>query len=164
MKKVISLLSLTALVFSGSALQAGLADLFPEKLVDAEGKPVAREVLEGKLIGIYFSAEWCPPCRAFTPSLVQFRNANADAFEVVFVSSDRTEADQKKYMQGYNMDFPAIRHGSAAARSLSQKFSVRGIPFLVIVDSQGNVISTNGRAELTADPQGALAAWQAKAG
>ena len=28
--------------------------------------------LEGKVIGIYFSAHWCPPCRGFTPKLVEW--------------------------------------------------------------------------------------------
>src|SRR5437764_9700345 len=47
-----------------------------------------------KLIGLYFSAHWCPPCRKFTPELVQFYNRVApqhSEFEIVFVSLDRTQ-------------------------------------------------------------------------
>ena len=29
------------------------------------------EALAGKVVGIYFSGDWCPPCRGFTPILVQ---------------------------------------------------------------------------------------------
>lgn len=38
----------------------------------------------------------CPPCRAFTPTLVQLYkklNANKTPFEIVFVSSDKLEAE-----------------------------------------------------------------------
>ena len=56
----------------------------------------------GKVVGIYFSAHWCPPCRAFTPKLAEWYNKikngpNADNFEIVFLSSDRDEGSFKEY-------------------------------------------------------------------
>ena len=46
-------------------------------------------VSRGKVTGIYFSAHWCPPCRKFTPHLVEFykqlRGTDRE-FEVVFAS------------------------------------------------------------------------------
>jgi thiol-disulfide isomerase/thioredoxin len=44
------------------------------------------------MVGIYVSAHWCPPCRTFTPQLVQLYKDIAAAskkFGVVFVSGDR---------------------------------------------------------------------------
>jgi nucleoredoxin len=43
------------------------------------------------VVGIYISAGWCAPCQAFTPRLVQVRDAVRAAgkgFEVVFLSGD----------------------------------------------------------------------------
>ena len=65
-------------------------------------------VLGQKIVGIYFGAKWCPPCQSFTPPLVSFRNKNSSEFEVVFVSSDRSKADQLAYMQRKNMSFTAV--------------------------------------------------------
>lgn len=44
------------------------------KLLTKSGKVIgADDVLrDKKLILFYFSAHWCPPCRAFTPILCEF--------------------------------------------------------------------------------------------
>lgn len=54
---------------------------------------------EGKTVGLYFSAHWCPPCRGFTPKLAEFykKHHAEKKFEIVFVSSDRTEGDFGEY-------------------------------------------------------------------
>jgi nucleoredoxin len=46
--------------------------------------------------------------------------------------------------------------------SLSQKFGVQGIPTLVIVDSNGQLLNKNGRAIVENDPTGAEFPWAAK--
>ena len=53
------------------------------------------------VVGLYFSAHWCPPCRNFTPVLAEFYKkftaANPGKLEIVFVSSDGSEEDFKSY-------------------------------------------------------------------
>ena len=49
-----------------------LLDLLPQELKSKEGIAALSEVTEAPLIGIYFSAHWCPPCRGFTPVLSEF--------------------------------------------------------------------------------------------
>jgi len=136
--------------------------LFPKKILNSEGKTVSSKVLKDKIVGIYFSAQWCPPCRNFTPALVEFRDKNAKEFEVVFVSSDRSQEDQLKYMEKYGMKWYALPHGSDEANELKKKYEVRGIPSLVIVDAEGNTITKNGRGDVSGNPSGALASWQKK--
>ena len=140
-----------------------LAELFPESLENKAGKPVARdEALEGKLIGIYFSAEGCPPCRAFTPTLVEFRDKYQDEFEVVFVSSDPTPNAQRQYMERYKMDFLAVENNSDTTKKLRSKFSLQGIPTLVVVGPDGRLITKNGRIELSQDSETALENWKSQ--
>ena len=57
-------------------LSPQLEELFQGPLLDSDGKEVDKTVLAGKTIGVYFSAHWCPPCRGFTPKLVDFRDSN----------------------------------------------------------------------------------------
>jgi nucleoredoxin len=146
---------------------ASLEDLVGPELINADGEKVATSSLAGKVIGLYFSAEWCPPCRAFTPSLVELRDRKDDEFEVVFVSSDQSAEAQQKYMKGYDMQWPAVPHDSPLREQLQQKFEIQGIPSLVIVDDQGNLITKDGRSEMNgsdADARIALRGWRRAAG
>ena len=85
---------------------------FGSSLVNAQGKKVeTAKALKGvKLIGIYFSAHWCPPCRQFTPQLVKFYQdckKNKKSFEIVFVSFDNTAKDMSNYMTEAKMPWLA---------------------------------------------------------
>ena len=57
---------------------------------------------EGKVLGLYFSARWCSPCRAFTPKLAEWYTTLTsgllkDKFEIVFISSDKEEKEFDTY-------------------------------------------------------------------
>jgi nucleoredoxin len=159
---VLSLTLACSNMLTAKEASSNAPSLFPEKILDSKGKTVSSKVLENKIVGIYFSAQWCPPCRNFTPALVEFRDKNAKEFEVVFVSSDRSQEDQLKYMEKYGMKWYALAHGSDEANELKKKYEVRGIPSLVIVDADGKTITKNGRGDVSGNPSGALASWQKK--
>ena len=144
-----------------SQLSSEISDLFPEQLLVRDGSTVSRDTaLAGKIIGIYFGAKWCPPCQTFTPGLVNFRNANSEEFEVVFASADYSKSDQLVYMNNKLMEFPSTECKTPGSESLYSKYGVTGIPSLIIVSPDGSVISTNGRHEVTNNPDGALAEWK----
>ncbi len=112
-------------------------------LVDAEIREVSSSVLEDKdYVLLYFSAEWCPPCRQFTPSLVGFYDQHADEanLEIILVSSDGSAEDMQNYMRNYGMDFLAVPHARVGPSRLSEKYGVLGIPRLVALDGEGKVI------------------------
>ena len=90
--------------------------------------------LVGKNILLYFSAHWCPPCRAFLPKLVDAYHkikAKDDAFEVIFISSDRDQASFDEFFSG--MPWLALPFGDPRKASLSRTFKVHGIPLLVAI-------------------------------
>ena len=53
--------------------------LFGEQLVSGTESVKTAEVLDGKVVGIYFSAHWCPPCRGFTPKLAEWYTKSLQA-------------------------------------------------------------------------------------
>ncbi|HNV72970.1 MAG TPA: thioredoxin family protein [Candidatus Ozemobacteraceae bacterium] len=133
---------------------------FPDGLINSAGEKVELSVLDNKIVGLYFSAHWCPPCRAFSPKLVEFRNKNKDQFEVVFISSDKNETAQFEYMKEVGMEWPTMKHRSEAANALAEKFGVQGIPTLIILSPTGETVSTSGRMDVTDNPDGCIAKWK----
>jgi len=97
-----------------------------------------------KYYAFYFSAHWCPPCRQFTPKLVNFYNRNRRSnVEVIFVSHDRGETQMQKYMSGSGMNWPAVRYGTEGGMPSISKYLGQGIPCLVLVDASGKIISNS---------------------
>ena len=112
------------------------------------------------MIAIYFSAHWCPPCRQFTPKLVEFRDACAkDNFEVVFVSCDNDEKAMKGYMTDTNMTWLAVPFSSSLRKQLMNTFNVSAIPYLIVLDKEGKIITKNARSEVTKEGVKALKLW-----
>ncbi len=81
-----------------------LNSLFGQKVINKAKEDIQVSSLqkEGGVIGIYFSAHWCPPCRGFTPKLAKFyedfkKTSNGDKFEVIFASSDSDQAAFDEY-------------------------------------------------------------------
>ena len=99
-----------------------------------------------KLIAFYFSAEWCGPCRQFTPQLVDYYKRVAPdhpEFEIVFYSSDRSQYAMEKYMLDESMPWLAIDFAKLKDKEVLKKNAGNGIPSLVLVDSMGNIISSS---------------------
>jgi len=124
---------------------------------------VSSESLKGKYFGLYFSAHWCPPCRAFTPKLAETYNkikAAGKEFEIVFVSSDQKEKEFNEYFE--SMPWATLGFQDERADELSELCGVEGIPQLTLVSADGTIISNNGRSFVSEDPEGAEFPWYPK--
>jgi nucleoredoxin len=112
-----------------------------------------------KLIAYYFSAHWCPPCRKFTPQLVQYYNrvaAEHPEFEVVFYSFDKSAAEMEQYMRESNMPWPAIDYDKRNEKKELLARAGNGIPALVLVDASGRLISSSFDGKRNIAPQKVL--------
>eukprot|EP00413_Alexandrium_margalefii_P031042 CAMPEP_0204559914 /NCGR_PEP_ID=MMETSP0661-20131031/32303_1 /ASSEMBLY_ACC=CAM_ASM_000606 /TAXON_ID=109239 /ORGANISM="Alexandrium margalefi, Strain AMGDE01CS-322" /LENGTH=154 /DNA_ID=CAMNT_0051567187 /DNA_START=69 /DNA_END=533 /DNA_ORIENTATION=+ len=129
---------------------SGLVDLLGGELLGKSGTVKTEEALAGKkFVMLYFSAHWCPPCRGFTPQLAAKYQASAaeNQIEVVFVSSDQDEGGFTNY---YNdMPWLALPFADRDRKAkLGEKYGVRGIPTLVVLDGAGELVTTEGRAQV----------------
>lgn len=113
-----------------------------------------------KLIGLYFSALWCGPCRKFTPNLVAYYNKVSAAhpeFEIVFVSCDKSASAMEKYMRDDQMPWPALSFDKVAANTGLNKYAGSSIPCLVVVDENGKVISDTFAGKTYRGPEAVVA-------
>ncbi|KAA8594190.1 hypothetical protein FQN60_005024 [Etheostoma spectabile] len=101
--------------------------------------------LEGHYVGVYFSAHWCPPCRSLTRVLVEsYRTVkeSGQKFEIVFVSADRWCLFLIRLL---------ISQGDCNQKD--------GIPTLILLDTEGHMITRQGRVEVLNDPECRLFPW-----
>lgn len=101
-----------------------------------------REILNGKSrVLLYFSASWCPPCRALTPKLAEAYADCGDKPAMFFVSLDRDEANFREYHD--KMTFPAVSYKVAGEKKWMNEIDVQGIPTLVVLSKEGKIIEAN---------------------
>jgi thiol-disulfide isomerase/thioredoxin len=110
---------------------------------------------EAEVVGIYFTASWCGPCRKATPELAetykQLRKKHGKAFEIVCVSHDQSEAAFQRYFQ--KMPWLALPFHTMQKTVLGDLFQVEGIPTLILLDGKGKVISRDGLRLLSRHPK-----------
>ncbi|CAH1232255.1 NXN [Branchiostoma lanceolatum] len=141
-----------------------LGDKLQKKVGETESVETKSLLGEGRYLGLYFSAHWCPPCRGFTPKLTEFykdlkATDKGKNFDVIFVSSDKDQASFDEYYA--EMPWLALPYPDRDRKGkLSKKFKVQGIPTFVILDAcTGKLITKDGRLRVSEDPVGVSFPW-----
>ncbi|EQC34295.1 hypothetical protein SDRG_08068 [Saprolegnia diclina VS20] len=136
-------------------------DLGP--FVDAAGRPATLADLN-KIVLVLFSAYWCPPCRAFTPSVLQFLQAHPSEVSVIYFGRDHNA----KMQRFYNRHKPYYRFewreaNAAAFQAIKAAYpSIQGIPTAFAVErDSGMVFSERARIGVLLQPDTILSLWRA---
>uniref|UniRef100_A0A0B7BQ40 Thioredoxin domain-containing protein n=2 Tax=Arion vulgaris TaxID=1028688 RepID=A0A0B7BQ40_9EUPU len=142
---------------------AHLEKLLGEEVEGKDGNRVqVQSLVENDRLGLYFSAHWCPPCRGFTPVLVDCYKAVKAAgkkLEIIFVSFDRDIGSCKEYYS--SMPWLLLPFDSDQKDELAEKYGVSGIPALILLDPKtGTLVSKDGRSCVEADKNGDKFPWK----
>ena len=124
-------------------------ELIPPELKGKNGE-VKFNPKDAPFFGLYFSAHWCPPCRGFTPKLINFYNVvnkNNKQLEIIFVSSDKSEAEFNEYYD--SMPWLSIPFKDESIQNLKETFEIMGIPTFLVFNSDGKLI--DGKARTTVE-------------
>lgn len=118
-------------------------DIIGNKLIDNNNQTYdLKETTTNTYFALYFSAKWCGPCRNFTPKLIDFYN-KSENFEVIFVSLDKNENEFNEYFS--KMPWKSLPFDNQQSEELSEFFGVQGIPTLILVDHEGNLLTREGK-------------------
>ncbi|KDO20061.1 hypothetical protein SPRG_14209 [Saprolegnia parasitica CBS 223.65] len=136
-------------------------DLGP--FVDAAGRPATLADLN-EIVLVLFSAYWCPPCRAFTPSVLQFLRAHPNEVSVIYFGRDHN-ANMQRF---YNRHKPYYRFewreaNTVAFQAIKAAYpSIQGIPTAFAVErDSGMVFSERARIGVLLQPDTILSLWRA---
>ena len=116
-------------------------------ILNKEGLQINLKDINKKIIGLYFSASWCPPCRKFTPIVSTFYEDMIeyyDDIEIIYISSDKTNNEFNEYWE--EMTFLALPYIDREKKEeLTKLYEVKQIPVLVFINNNGEIITKNGK-------------------
>ncbi|NCA10905.1 TlpA family protein disulfide reductase [bacterium] len=115
------------------------------------GKPFDQKALAGKVVLVDFWATWCGPCVAEIPNVLeQYQKYHAQGFEVVGVSLDEDREALEKFVADQKIPWPILYEkpaGEGWRHPLATFYGISGIPTVILIGRDGNVITLNARGE-----------------
>ncbi|TDH69280.1 hypothetical protein CCR75_007887 [Bremia lactucae] len=155
----------------------GKALLHGVTLANAKNKIVNGEELgqDKNLLAIYFAADWCPDCRAFQPTLNRFYESTGGKLDIVFVGSDASAEDQFTHFTEKQGSWWMASFEGEIRTQLKRKFGIcasaevddlypitrqGGIPTLLIIRCDGEILDADGINSIKRDGFEALTKWQ----
>ena len=101
------------------------------------------EGLAGKIVFLEFFGHKCPPCLATIPHLIKLQKKHEDKLAIVAIEVQGYNHEQTAaFAKEKNMNYIVIseKKASEVVSYIQQRAQWRGgIPFLVVLDSKGNV-------------------------
>ena len=112
-----------------------------------KGKKISPADFKGKVLVIDFWASWCGPCRQEIPHLKNFyEEFKGKGVEFLSVSIDAKEDAWRKAMKDENMTWPQ-GWTKDAGKEVKDLYQFSGIPFIIVVDKDGNIFKKRVRGE-----------------
>ena len=124
------------------------------------GEVTAETISSKALIGLLFSAQWCPPCSSFLPILKDFYkeiNFDEHQFEIFFASYDKSHEQFKEYFE--KMPWKAFPFGDERCNRFKNLYGVTGIPKLIILTPEGLLVTKMGRNDVVDKGEQAWTEW-----
>ena len=107
----------------------------------------------GKVVLVDFWADWCGPCKAELPNVLEMYHAYHDkGFDVLGVSLDRTPEEAKEAVKELGLPWDSIYPKEKSKRywnhPLVKHYGIGGIPTAILVGKDGRVVHMNARGPI----------------
>ena len=133
--------------FRQSVKATGIGAHFREILGETpEGKAVRLTdlVKPGHVTLLDFWASWCVPCQQEIPFLKElYEKYHAQGFDIVSISLDKSKPAWLKALARNDMPWPQMSDLKAWEGPVTQDYGIQAIPFVLLLDKQGNIALKN---------------------
>ena len=106
---------------------------------------------KSKVICLYFSGGWCPPCRSFTPILVEFykqiNQGTKQVIEIIYCSRDRNEQEFRMSLLEQRL-WLSYKFNDEKIEKLIDEYGIKCVPTLLVLNHTGKVITKKGRTDV----------------
>ncbi|MFM8413252.1 MAG: TlpA family protein disulfide reductase [Planctomycetota bacterium] len=115
------------------------------------GEPFDQSTLAGKVVLVDFWATWCGPCVAEIGNLrKEYERWHDKGFEVVGVSLDEDRDALEQFVQAKEIPWPILYEepsGPGWRHPLATYYGITGIPTVVLIGRDGNVVTLDARGK-----------------
>ena len=104
----------------------------------AKGADFTWDAYRGKVVLVDFWATWCGPCRREMPHVKElYEKHNGKGFDVVGISLDEDQEALAAYLEENAIAWETL--AGEGTQDLAEKYGVRGIPTMMLVDKDGKI-------------------------
>lgn len=138
-----------------------MENVFGDVLVSKSGPVQTHSLNALPMVLIYASANWCPPCREFYPTLVQFYNAvnqSKKILEIIWLSRDRTEDDFNTTKKA--MPWTAVPYNVRNINEILERYEIEVIPKLFLLNRDGSIAHAECRQDVVLKGPESISEWQ----
>ena len=106
---------------------------------------------KGKILVLDFWASWCGPCRQEIPNLKKdYEEFSDKGVAFLSVSIDGKDADWRRAMKEENMPWDQVL-APGSGKDVMKQYQFSGIPYILVIDENGNIIGKNLRGKTLTD-------------
>jgi nucleoredoxin len=145
-----------------------MEEIIGKRFITCKNEEVdAQKIYNCKLICLFFTASWCSPCEIFSKELFDIytheANQGEKLLEIIQVNIEKPETSQKQIIAG-DKPWVFIPLNDPSVAKLTQKFDIDTVPYFLVLDINGNIVSTTGRKDIVTEGAKIVDIWLEQVG
>mgnify|MGYP000283009182 CR=1 FL=1 len=142
MNKLLILLFLSTFLFSCTEKtpfdKGELALKFETIDVEGNTQTIEKHTQKGKVVMLYFWADWCPTCKQeFPETQAYYEKLQKEGLEILAINVKQPKEASEKFKEQFGITFPMLLNEDG---KISDKYQVEELPTNFFIDEEGKII------------------------